>query len=291
MVVNYNTGSWLRRCLAALVVAGETARQTLDIRVVDNHSTDDSLNAVHEYPVTLLTNPVNRGFGAACNQGALGLEPDDLLLLLNPDLELAPDCLVQLIKALDDGDNVGMVGAMVLNSDGSLQKATLRRLPTVSRTLNTLLGNHARGLGEVATGPQDPRGQQSGQQSGQQKADQGTTVEAVSGAVMLLPGRSFLALGGFDERYFLHCEDLDLMRRLGDGGWQIRLATGAIAHHAQGVSHRSAPLKAQIHKHRSLCRYFGDRMGRPGGLLWKSLIWSHFLLRAPGWWLAARRGE
>ena len=75
----------------------------------------------------------------------------------------------------------------------------------------------------------------------------------------MLSAGCFRSLGGYDEAYFLHCEDLDLMRRASRAGWELRLCPAARAVHAKGISHRAAPLRAQAHKHASLCRYVDHR--------------------------------
>lgn len=250
----------------------------LEITVVDNASSDGSLDPIRGKALTLISNRQNRGFGAACNQAAAGLAPDDLLAFVNPDCVLEPDCLEKMTEAFDLPDPVGLAGAWVLNPDGSVQKATLRKLPTVRRTLNALLDRRAAGLDGGLDGGLAPDAALA-------------PVEAVSGALLMVSVSCFRSLGGYDEGYFLHCEDLDLMRRAGQAGWQLRLCRKARAIHVQGVSHRGAPLRAQAHKHASLSRYFSSRLGPAARLVWSALIWSHFVLRAPLWWLAGgRRG-
>ncbi len=266
VVVNFNAGPWLRRCVDAL----QASTIALDIWVVDNHSSDGSMDSLDGADVGIILNPTNRGFGAACNQAAMGLGPEQAIVFVNPDCIVAPDCLAAMLAECDADARVGLVGAWVLNRDGSLQKATRRRLPTVMRTLNSLLGRRSAGLQDLS-----------------QLAADGGGVEAVSGALMMMTASCFYSLGGFDEGYFLHCEDLDLMRRAGQANWKLRLAQTAEATHVQGYSHRSGPIRAQARKHASLVRYFASELELVPMLIWSSLIWLHFALRLPLWWLSA----
>jgi len=116
-------------------------------------------------------------------------------------------------------------------------------------------------------------------------------VEAVSGALMLLPRAVFARIGGFDEGYFLHCEDLDLCRRVRDAGLRVVCANDVCVVHVKGSSSRSRPFFVARHKHRGMWRWFvkfdpaaRNRVLRV--LVWCGL-WMHFALLAPryGWLL------
>ncbi|MEM9532915.1 MAG: glycosyltransferase family 2 protein [Pseudomonadota bacterium] len=271
VVVNYNAGEWLARSLGALALSEPPPQAVL----VDNASSDTSLALAEQAPLArpfrLLRNDQNLGYAKACNRGAAESVGD--LVFVNPDCVVQPQTLGKLQAVLEAQPKAGVVGALVTNADGSIQRASLRRMPTVARTLGSLLG-----LGSLNLPP--PHG------------DAPQEVEAVSGALLLVRRRCFEELGGFDENYFLHCEDLDLMDRARRAGWQVWLAPAASAVHVQGVSHRSAPLESQIHKHRSLVRFFGQRLGAPGRWIWSGLIWLHFLALAPRWWWQGlRRGR
>ena len=111
------------------------------------------------------------------------------------------------------------------------------------------------------------------------------TVEAVSGACMALPREVFARLGGFDESYFLHVEDLDLCRRVRDAGLRVAIAHEIRVVHAGGSSSRHRPLFVARHKHRGMWRYFDkfDPAARSGwlrALVWSG-IWLHFVVVAP----------
>jgi GT2 family glycosyltransferase len=101
---------------------------------------------------------------------------------------------------------------------------------------------------------------------------------------MLMPSNLFVQLGGFDEGYHMHAEDLDLCRRVRDAGYEVLIANDIRALHIGGVSSRSRPLWVEWQKHRSLWRYFDkfEAIQTPTWmqpLLWLGL-WGHFGLAA-----------
>lgn len=276
VVVNYNTGTALRRCLAAV---GEQGAVVASITVVDNASTDDSLDLPARLldQVDILRNDRNPGFGTACNQGARrGRAPG--LLFLNPDCYAAPGALAYLSDALAGDSALALVGGHILNPSGQVQRASRRLLPTLGRALQTALGFGSRGVDQSHTPLQQ----------GVQR------VEAVSGACMAVRREAFEAIGGFDEAFVLHCEDLDLMRRLTDAGWGIAYQADAEFIHEQGLSSRRRPLWVHYHKHRGLRRYYLKHLaGRHNALqrmVVSTAIGLRFIVTLPmAWWQSQRR--
>ncbi len=115
-------------------------------------------------------------------------------------------------------------------------------------------------------------------------------VDAVSGALMLMPRGLFARIGGFDEGYRLHAEDLDLCRRARAAGATVAVANDVAVLHVRGVSSRSRPVFVEWHKHRGLWRYFGKfeaaRRGPATRLAVFAAIWARFLVRLPRMLLA-----
>jgi GT2 family glycosyltransferase len=110
-------------------------------------------------------------------------------------------------------------------------------------------------------------------------------VDAISGALMLLPRTAFVRVGGFDEGYFLHCEDLDLCRRIRDAGLGVVCADEVRVVHGKGGSSRHRPLFVAWHKHRGMWRWFrkfdpAARNPPLRALVWCGL-WILFALRVP----------
>ena len=263
----------------ACVEAALASTVAVELIVVDNASRDGVPEALTcacagDARVRLLRNGVNLGFGAAVNRGA-ALAQGDALLVLNPDCLVAPDTVARLRAELAQ-PRAGLVGAVVCAADGRPDRNALRRDPLLARALLTL---RARALGRAdATAP-------GGVHVAGPMPATCVPVEAVSGALMLLPKAVFEAVGGFDEGYFLHCEDLDLCRRVRDAGHAVLLAGGVRVLHAKGGSSRRRPLFVSWHKHRGMWRWF--RRFDPAArhpllvpLVWVGL-WAHFALTAP----------
>jgi GT2 family glycosyltransferase len=130
IVVNFNAGGFL----AAAVESVLRSQSAAHIYIVDNASTDESLDLLpegHNDRLTIIRNTANLGFAAACNLG-LKRATSENMLLLNPDCSVLEGAVERLISALRSADRVGMVGPLLLNADGSEQPGGRRKLPRPS---------------------------------------------------------------------------------------------------------------------------------------------------------------
>lgn len=285
VVVAADSGPLLADCVAC-VLASTAA---VELILVDNASADGQPQAVAarhagDHRLRLIENGANLGFGPACNRGAR-VAAGDALLFLNPDALIASDTIARLRAVLAADPRCGLVGACVREADGRIARAVRRRDPMLRRALATATGlsrweSRWPALAGVEQAPPAA-------------AVDVEDVEAVSGACLLLPRDLYERLGGFDEGYFLHCEDLDLCRRLRDAGCRVVLAATVDIAHAQGSSSRHRPLFVARHKHRGMWRYFvtfdpAARNPLLRMLVWLG-IWGHFALRAPLLWWRTRR--
>jgi hypothetical protein len=276
IVVNYNAGPLLTECVASLVTSGVT-----DVRVIDNASSDRSLERLRQQfgrhdSVRVLANPTNRGFGPAVND-QLPLVDRESLLIINPDCRLEAGALGALLGALGADSSIGLAGPAVVDDTGRWEPAACRYFPTPRRAFMAATGLHRlAGAIPALTGIADPNAQ---------ALDRVTHVEATSGACMLLRTDAFREVGGFDEAYTLHAEDLDLMRRLQDRGWKVAYVPAARAVHVQGVSSASRPLWVHRQKHRGLARYYAQHRATEDGaltrLLFRAGLWAHWLALLP----------
>ncbi|HLW75165.1 MAG TPA: glycosyltransferase family 2 protein [Gammaproteobacteria bacterium] len=274
ITVNYNAGSLLRGLVESLLAEPGIAR----VVVVDNASRDASLDfpTLSDPRVTLICNRENLGFGAACNQGAAVAE-SEYLLFINPDCRLPAGALKRLTALLDVRHDAAMLGPLVLNVDGSEQRGCRRHLPDPRSALMRVLKlDQPDAAGRVAgfdlTGTALPPGPE--------------PVEAISGACMIVRHQVFKELGGWDEGYFLHCEDLDLCMRLKRAGKSVLFVPDVSVTHVQGVSSRGRPLFVLWHKHRGMWRYYG-KFQRSSSPAWLTVlvalgIATRFLMLAPG---------
>lgn len=281
VIVNYNAGETLSGLVKSLLTEHGPAR----VIVVDNASSDGSLEylaaEVRDERLLLVRNATNRGFAAGCNQGAACTDTP-YLLFINPDCRIGTQALERLSASLRAQPDAGMAGPLILNADGSEQRGCRRYLPDPRRALMRVLG----------LGQPDAHGAVAGfDLTGTPLPASVTEMEAISGACMLMRREVYLRVGGWDEGYFLHCEDLDLCMRMGSQGYKVLFVPDAVVTHVKGVSSRGRNVFVLWHKHRGMWRYFGkfQRQASPfwlTALVWLG-IWSRFLLLLPGAWLAS----
>ncbi len=247
IIVNYNGGSLLKEAVDSLLAG--TVRP--DIRVVDNASTDRSIEFLRSDPayaglVTLTINERNLGFSRANNQ-VLGSGAARYWLLMNPDCVIDRDAIEALIEHMERDPETGLAGGALRNPDGTLQKTSKRRFPTPWSSLARTLGLHRFGRGAGAVGDFDLARDTTG--------DNGPEpVEAISGALMFARGSALSRVGLLDEKYFMHCEDLDWCKRFWDAGYKVTYVPAAGAVHTKGGSGRSP--RVVWHLHRGMIRFY-----------------------------------
>jgi GT2 family glycosyltransferase len=264
--------------------AAKVLRSTLPVEVivVDNASSDGGIERVAERfvqdrRVRILRNESNIGFGPACNRG-VGEARGNIVVLLNPDCLIDEDVLARLRAAIEADTSIGLAGVVQVDARGRIDPASRRRDPLLRRALASVSG-----LERFASHWPALAGVYLPSPSTQAAAIE--TVDAVSGALMALPRRVFERVGGFDEGYFLHCEDLDLCRRVRDAGWRVVCANDIRAVHAKGGSSRHRPLFVAWHKRRSMWRWFtrfdpAARNPLLRGVVWCG-IWGAFAASVP----------
>ena len=223
IIVNWNSGLLLRACVDSVRSSiGSGGAPEAEIIVVDNASRDDSIaladlgSSAH-----LIVNATNRGFGAACNQGAQ-LATGAFLLFLNPDCELHAGAVEASIAALEDPtQRTGVCGVRLVDAQGATWRMAQR-----APTLYTLLAKPL-GLGLIAPGRQDHFLRDWDHLSDRD-------VDNVIGAFYMISSTLFRQLGGFDERFFVYWEDVDLSLRVQRAGYRVRYLAGATTYHQGG---------------------------------------------------------
>jgi GT2 family glycosyltransferase len=273
VIVAADSGPALVECVAG-VLAGSAP---VEVIVVDNASRDQSVDAIAsrhsgDARVRIVRNAHNLGFGSGCNRGA-AVAAGDALLFLNPDCEIAADVVLRLRAQLNS--DIGVLGVGIVNPDGTPEPASRRRDPTLRRSLMTLTGlARFEALSPLFAGvtlPPPGHGLE--------------PVDAVSGALMLVPRAVFDQIGGFDEGYFLHAEDFDLCRRVRDSGFRVACDNSITVKHGKGGSSRHRPLFVARHKHRGMWRWFAKFDPAARNPLLRAVVcaglWLHFVAQAP----------
>jgi len=272
IVVTYHTGRPLKDCLHALVAQ----RDISDLIVVNNGNPpemDDWLArfAGQKPQVQLIKAADNLGFGRAVNLGVAASEAGQFLII-NPDCVLRPDALAALVLAGKDRRSPALIGGRIFDIDGTPQRGPMRRELTATRLLSKLVG----GVGiNLPLSPQ-PTGP--------------ISVDVTSGAFFLIDKAGFERIGGFDEGYFLHVEDIDLCKRVHLAGGEVLYQPLAGALHYGATSDVSSVF-VERHKAAGFARYlrkFSD--GVFSRLLAEGLIPLVFMALTLRAWLADRRG-
>jgi N-acetylglucosaminyl-diphospho-decaprenol L-rhamnosyltransferase len=262
-MVSYNSGP----VLAAAVDAALADPGVERVIVVDNGNPDRERDwlagrAAAEPRLRVLSGQGNIGFAAGCNLAARHIQSDHLLLL-NPDCLLPPGGASQLQTELQALGRPALLGAVMVDEAGRVQRATRRNLPS----LRNLLGEALR-LYRILPGW--PRIEIEGALPAAT-----SSVPAISGAAMFLSRANYWALGGLDSGYFLHVEDLDFCARFRRAGGDVCLAPAVKLRHHRSSSATSR-LFVERHKTRGFRRYFAKQQP---GLALRGLIEAALLGR------------
>lgn len=249
VVVNHNAGGHLARALES--IAGCDAPPD-ELVVVDNASDDGSIAAAEARRDTrVVASPRNLGYARAANLG-IATTRTSVVAVLNPDLVLRPDGIARLLERFTDEPDLAAIGPRVEEPDGRVYPSA-RQVPR--------LGDAVRHAALGTFFPNNP----STRRYRELDADPGVArdVDWVSGAAMWLRRSALDGVGGWDERYFMYVEDVDLCDRLRRGGGRIVYEPAACVVHTQGVSASRHPYRMIAEHHRSLARYAGDRWHGP----------------------------
>lgn len=228
IIVNWNAGEQLRKCLESIVAVNKTGYELNGVIVVDNDSKDGSADDLDDLklPLIKIMNSGNRGFAWACNQGA-GESSADYLLFLNPDTCLFENSLAVPVSFMEQPENssVGIAGIQLVDENEKVSR-TCARFPTPSGFFLKMMGfNHLFPRffpGHFMT-----------------EWDHGNTrdVDQVMGAFFFVRQPVYKSLGGFDERFFVYFEEVDFSWRAYKNGWKtVYLADAKAYHKGGGVS-------------------------------------------------------
>jgi GT2 family glycosyltransferase len=224
LIVSTDQAEWLPACLPTVIARSGSI--SLDLVVVDNGSTRATRDLVDsDFPAARIVVCPNRGFGHANNE-ALRTVDARYVLFLNPDTELLAGTLAELLAELDERSDVGLAGVRQLDADGRVYP-TMRRFPNVARALGDALGLERIGVRPSSLGERELVSD---------RYDTAFESDWTIGSFMLARSEALAAVGGFDERFFVYSEEVDLCLRIKRAGWKIvHLPTLTILHHGSTV--------------------------------------------------------
>ena len=242
VIVNWNSGTYLADCIRSMA---QLETHPASISIVDNASSDGSADiTAPELPLRIVRNDSNRGFAAASNIGAREGRAD-LILFLNPDTRLETHSIAECVARLS-GD-VWIVGARLIDENGRVQR-TCSRAATGPRMIA-----HALGIDRVLPS--------TGYVMTDWTHDETRVVDHVIGAFYLIRRDVFERLGGFDERFFVYLEDLDLSMRVRAAGGKCLYVSEAIAHHVGGGTTHSIKATRLFYSVRSRLQFAAKHLG------------------------------
>jgi N-acetylglucosaminyl-diphospho-decaprenol L-rhamnosyltransferase len=262
VVVSYNSADELERCVAPLVAA-PGAR----VVVVDNASSDDTLAVAARLGVRSVALERNGGFARGCNEGWRGGDAP-FVLFLNPDAQIDAASVDRLRAVLDSEPRIGAAAPRIVGDDGALAYSQ-RHFPRLRSGFAQALFLH-RVFRTASWTDELVRDPAAYQRPGE--------PDWVSGACVMVRRADLERLGGWDERFFLYREDIDLCRRLRASGLGIRFEPAAVAVHQGGASSpqgRVIPMLAA-----SRLRYAGKHYRRPAVALERVGVALHALTHA-----------
>ena len=212
VIVSYNVRSYLEQCLQSVQRALEGIEG--EVFVVDNHSSDDSVEVVKfDYAwVKLMANTENQGFARA-NNLAIRQAQGEYVLLLNPDTIVEESTIRNVLAFMEAHPKAGGAGVMMRNEDGSLAPESRRALPTPWVSCLKMIGFDKRYY--MSHLPWEEPGR----------------IEVISGAFCFLRRKALDEVGLLDEDFFMYGEDIDLSYRLLKGGWENWYLPYAITHY------------------------------------------------------------
>jgi len=269
VIVAFNSAAVLRACLDSLPGAFEGAGDR-EVLVVDNASTDATTALVAAAPgVRLVEMGRNAGYAAAVNAGVAASEADGPVLILNPDVVLAPGAVAHLARTLEMS-GTGIAVPRLDDADGTT-RWSLRREPTILRAFGeAVLGGRRAGrferLGEFVVTPSGYR--------------TGAVADWATGSAMLVSRRCLQAVGPWDEAFFLYSEETDFALRARDAGFALRYAAEAVLVHHEGDWETSPELWALLTCNRVLL--FRKRHGPLGAAVYRAALVLNEALRAAG---------
>ncbi|PIP26410.1 MAG: hypothetical protein COS71_00590 [Candidatus Moranbacteria bacterium CG06_land_8_20_14_3_00_40_12] len=232
IIVNYQSELYLQKCLASLFRFNPGI--DFEIVVVNNDEKEKLEKTKEKFPsVVLINSPQNNGFGAACNLGVRHAK-GDLLFFLNPDTEVLSDNLSILLDRFVENKKIGVLGPKLVTMEGKTQPWCAGK----DFSFWELIKNN---FGVIASRKI-------------WESENETQADWVSGAALFVRQELFDKIGGFDEKFFMYGEDIDLCRRIREEKYEVRFCPQASILHLGGKSQRNF-LEQKRQYFKSLCYY------------------------------------
>lgn len=269
VIVNYKVKEYIANLLNSIRMASNNLK--LEIFVVDNNSGDDSIPFLkkNDKDVIYIQNNENTGFGKANNQ-AIRRASGKYSLIINPDTLISEDTLSTLISHMEANENCGAAGCKILNPDGTFAPESRRSVPTIWSSACKVFGLNAifpnsKLFGKYYLSWLDE--------------DTPSKVPVLSGAFMFWRTGVLKDLDGFDERFFMYGEDIDLCYRIQETNYHIDYVPTTSIIHYKGESTKKGDLKYIRLFNKALYQFFDKQYSSQYSLFFKTFIYIAVLLR------------
>lgn len=238
ITVTYNNENTIDDYLESVL---KTKEKAYELIIIDNASPDGTVSKIPKHPqIKLLVNKENLGFSKACNIGAKNAR-GEYLFFLNPDTKIFKNSIQNLLQYIKENPSVGLVAPKLINRSGHAQPS-VKKLPTVLGVFKEYYLNISNSFDEYVPDGSEP-----------------VEVECVYGAAFIIRKDIFDKLGGFDEKFFLYYEDLDLCRRLKNLNLKIIYYPKAKIEHEVGTSSKKLSVQTLPFGLRTLAHFFPNK--------------------------------
>jgi len=245
IIVNYKVPQYLMEALDSLRLAELYGKS--EVIVVDNASNDNSRELITSNfeEVQWIQLKKNIGFGKACNAGAVCAR-GKYLLLLNPDTIVSSSTLKNAVEFMEANPKAGLMGPKILNPDGTLQLSCRRSDPTPMVAFY-----YFSGLSRLF-----PKSKRFGHYNlTYMDENEAAHVDVVSGSFMFMPLHLFKTIGGFDERFFMYGEDIDLCFRIRQQGYEVWYYPAIEIIHLKGKSSAKRQIRSRFYFYEAMVIY------------------------------------
>ncbi len=278
IIVSYYTGVALNECVRACLADPDI----MEIVFIDNGNTPYARESLWELAkdeprLRIIQGHGNIGFGRACNYGA-SLAKGDYFLFLNPDAIIEKGAAMALVETGDMLSPPWITGGLLLDSNGREQRGSRRDFLTPASAIVSFLP--VRNLFGIKSIHKEKEA----------LPDEPIAMPVVSGAFLMSDRKSFNRLGGFDDKYFLHVEDIDICRRVNLSGGEVFFVPQAKVMH-YGSTSKVRVQFVEFEKLKGFIRYFKNYSDK----WWAKIIWllsipfMFIAIMGRAWWLALRQ--
>lgn len=276
IIVSWNCRKDLVACLHSIGSSKPDCQYP--IVVVDNGSTDGTREEVQRtFPsVTLVANPRNLGFAAANNQ-ALALSRSHYVMLLNPDTILRQGAVDVLIRFMDENPTAWVVGPLLLNDDGSVQRTGVRFPSLLNLFFETFFLDRLFSRSRLFGRHNETYADRSAPHS----------VDYVQGACMVIRSSALETVGNLDEQFFMYFEEVDFCFRVAAAGGKVYVCPTSEVVHVGGDVFGHYDERRLEYYHRSLLRFYRKHLSRVQEVLVRLVLLMRSSIRVVVWWIVA----